>query len=703
MINQYNRFLEIEMKNFLYTVQDSVSKAAIHDAKFYLENPDGSRNPIDAKKVKTKTLDVPDDCKITASAFGLWDSLEVVNGRPTKRDSNKLEFLIGIDFRVDTYTLQMQNVDPWADNAIAHCTWAEQGAFLVIKAFPGNFGEEECPSKWKWDIKIKTSTKGGARRTSTPCTPIVNPQNNTECYFILDTSSYSTDISYEVTLTGPNTQITGVGSVKIVPSRGQGQTQIFTPQVPGARTVVSTSSRSFAGPPQSDLALWVVIRNATEGMSFANFETFMDFVMYGKSIPGTASNSRSIRQNQVYASQKFLPFMDSEAYRSLKVASEAFLKVHCAVVQKTLPPLPKSTTDLVNRRVNAPVDQQSLAGFWKDYLQQINGTNDPVLPYLQLIHEKLPDLQLTGGANPQAPLGSSRLKEKLISPCLLELIWSYWQEEGMLVQTMNAISRRFQNIPSGGGRDPLANLETDPLRPLNNLLWGYIQDEQHRLTVARRCYEYDHHYGLTLYGKAAPKRRGADTRSRFLEAYHNLLFLCTQFFQQDDDTNIISDGFPVLNALKEVHLILTQGAHNQFGDLPTTARGEMLMQQWLLARPEFREFLPTRIMVALPEPWMDRVDAMKALQGWSDVSVLHFRNLAEFGEQILLSIRYGAWSTINDADDGKYWARYWRSEIQGYIHAYRAVTGVDLTREPVDCTLPSELLRKRIAAMPFSA
>ena len=92
---------------------------------------------------------------------------------------------------------------------------------------------------------------------------------------------------------------------------------------------------------------------------------------------------------------------------------------------------------------------------------------------------------------------------------------------------------------------------------------------------------------------------------------------------------MIADGFPVLNALKEVHLILSQGAHNQFGDLPSTARIEMLMQQWLLARPEFREFLPTRIMVAYPEPWMDRVDAMKKLQGWTDTSVLHFRNLGD--------------------------------------------------------------------------
>ena len=243
----------------------------------------------------------------------------------------------------------------------------------------------------------------------------------------------------------------------------------------------------------------------------------------------------------------------------------------------------------------------------------------------------------------------------------------------------------------------MANLEIDPLRPLNNLFWGYIQDEQHRLSVVRRGYEYDHHYGLRLYGKAVPELRPADSRSKFLEAFHNLLHLCTIYFRQDDDTTVIADAFPLLNALKEVHLILSQGAHNQFGDLPSTARIEMLMQQWLLARPEFREFLPTRIMVAYPEPWMDRVDAMKKLQGWSDVSILHFRNLAMFGEQILLSVRYGAWSDVNDPVQAANWARFWRSAIQGYIHAYRAVTGVDLTLESVDFTLPSVHLRKRLA------
>jgi hypothetical protein len=283
----------------------------------------------------------------------------------------------------------------------------------------------------------------------------------------------------------------------------------------------------------------------------------------------------------------------------------------------------------------------------------------------------------------------------------MELIWSYWQEEGMLVQTMNAVTRRFQNVRSLAIPDPLANMEIDPLRPLNNLIWGYTQDEQHRLTVVRRNYEYDHSYGMRLEGKAVQNFRPVDTRSKFLEAYHHLLRLCTAFYKQDDDTTVKADAFPVLNALKEVHLILSEGAHGQFGDLPSTARIEMLMQQWLLARPEFREFLPTRLMVAYPEPWMDRVDAMKKLQGWTDTSVMHFRNLAMFGEQLLLSIRYGHWSDVYEPNQAFNWARFWRPQVQGYIHAYRAATGVELASETVDsgadATLPAVLLQKRLA------
>jgi hypothetical protein len=95
---------------------------------------------------------------------------------------------------------------------------------------------------------------------------------------------------------------------------------------------------------------------------------------------------------------------------------------------------------------------------------------------------------------------------------------------------------------------------------------------------------------------------------------------------------------------------------------------------------------------------------MKRLQGWTDASVMEFNELAVFGEQILLSIRYGAWAEGHDPDIAANWARYWRAEIQGYIHAYRACTGVDITADTVEpmersqrALQPSVLLRQRLA------
>ena len=463
----------------------------------------------------------------------------------------------------------------------------------------------------------------------------------------------------------------------------------------------------------ADLSFWQGILNSTEQMSFNNYQRFMNMLFCGDNDLSDVPDFEQERFQQKRAlrnqlrTRRLLPFTDSDAYRAVKAATEAFVMINCGVLAARRPFDDARDAAYLQRR-DLPVPTGRLEDvFTEDYLVQVLGgaPGDKTLPYLAVIRSKLPDIAIK--LNPldadPALVGQCTgiLQDKLTNPCLLELIWSYWHEEGMLVQTMNSIARRFQNVRSHE-RDPLANLEIDPLRPLNNVLWGFVQDEQHRLSVVRRNYEYDHHYGLRLEGKAVRRMQAADSRSRFLEAFHNLLRLCSIFFRQDDDTTVKADAFPVLNALKEVHLILSQGAHNQFGDLPSTARIEMLMEQWMLARPEFREFLPTRIMTAYPEPWMDRVDAMKKLQGWTDASVLHFRNLAIFGEQVLLSIRWGHWSDVHEPLQAFNWVRFFRPQIQGYSHAYRAATGVDLAVDSadkkVDGTLPSVLLQRRMAA-----
>jgi hypothetical protein len=468
----------------------------------------------------------------------------------------------------------------------------------------------------------------------------------------------------------------------------------------------------------ADLTFWQGILNSTEQMSFNNYLRFMNMLFCGENdlsdLPvfeqARFEEKRTLREQLRF--RRLLPFTDSDAYRAIKAATEAFVMVNCGVLKPTRPFDEERDLAYRLRRDLPPPPGSIEEEFTEDYLVDILGGDgvDKTLPYLAVIRSKLPDIAIK--LNPldvdpdRVGQCTGILQEKLANPCLLELIWSYWHEEGMLVQTMNSITRRFQNVRSRE-RDPLANLEIDPLRPLNNVLWGFVQDEQHRLSIVRRNYEYDHHYGLRLEGKAVQRMQAADSRSRFLEAFHNLLRLCTNFYRQDDDTTVKADAFPVLNALKEVHLILSQGAHNQFGDLPSTARIEMMMEQWILARPEFREFLPTRIMTAYPEPWMDRVDAMKKVQGWTDTSVLHFRNLAIFGEQILLSIRWGHWSDVQDPLQAFNWARFFRPQIQGYSHAYRSVTGVELALEApdarVDATLPSVLLQRRLATQQRTA
>jgi hypothetical protein len=319
------------------------------------------------------------------------------------------------------------------------------------------------------------------------------------------------------------------------------------------------------------------------------------------------------------------------------------------------------------------------------------------LPYIRrVIEDALPWLERRDGVRDPV------LWNRIDKPLFIELIHTYWLEEGMLMQTLNAISQRFQNVRGAGDRDPLANFELDPLRRISNWVWGYTRDELNRLTVRQRAFEYLHQYGLPLYGKAAAGLEPADNRSKFLEAFHNLLYQCSQFFKQDDQTTIIPDAYPLLNSLKEVHLILAQGANNAFGDFAWTARVETLVMQFIMAQPAMADFLQRRVMVPYHEAWMPQVDAMKAIQGWSDITVTHFRDLAVHGEQILLSVRYGDWIDVLDSDHAANWAREWRSTIQSYIWAYRAATGVDLTSfttsSQVDATIPAVHLQNRLMA-----
>jgi hypothetical protein len=440
-----------------------------------------------------------------------------------------------------------------------------------------------------------------------------------------------------------------------------------------------------------DQVLWSVIRDRTDAINFNRYRRFMDRVL---GLVEEESSEFDDEKRRVEEVRRRVETLDTHlhgvgAYQILKTATEAFLLIEAGVrFGRHHYERHHFSANEEAARLGEVVDLKEL----EDRLGQYLGLPRQ-LPYIKRVVRAA-----FAKTDPAPLLGDRVLMARIDEPVLLELIWSYWHEEGMLMQTMNAIARRFQNVRAPGERDPLAYLEIDPLRPLNNVLWGYIQDEPNRLTVSRRAYEYEHAYGLTLYGKAVHSLHPADSRSKFIEAFHNLLHVASVFYKEDNDTTVIADGYPLLNALKEVHLLLAQGAHNQFGDLPWTARVEMMLAEWMLARPEMRDFIQARVMVPYKEPWMPQVDTMKTLQGWTDVTVTHFRDLGAYGEQILLSVRYGDWIAINDEDSAKNWARYWRPEIQGYMHAHRATTGIDLTNpESVNSTVPAVYLQKRLS------
>ena len=467
---------------------------------------------------------------------------------------------------------------------------------------------------------------------------------------------------------------------------------------------IPVSLRRGAVPETEDKALGEMIRNRTKAIAFSGkgYKAFIDRVIFGRDFETTAL-ARSQRfhpklarlSNEIYS-----PVHGMGLYELIKTATEIFLLAEAGVVIEEFSRFthkPLYDVDAASARFGRFVSLDEMKEILKSYL------GDTRLPYIQRVIDTA--FECCDHEGEKGIICCGLLAENANRPLMIELIWNYWHEEAMLAQTMKAISLRFQNRRRSAGPDPLANLEIAPLFAINNLLWGYIQDEQHRVGVAQRAHEYAHEYGIMLTGKAVSDLRPADSRSKFLEAFHNLLHLSVQFFKQDDDVTINADAFPILNALREVHLILAHGLHNQAHDLPWQSRAEMLLEQYILSRPELREFLQSRAMVPYREEWMPAVDAMKRLQGWNDVSVNHFNELAVFGEQILLAIRYGDWIGVNDPAQAANWARDWRPEIQNYIHSYWAVTGVDLRADMTTTqqralisAQPSMLLRHRLSA-----
>lgn len=282
----------------------------------------------------------------------------------------------------------------------------------------------------------------------------------------------------------------------------------------------------------------------------------------------------------------------------------------------------------------------------------------------------------------------------------LELIWCYWMEEGGLMQAIHTICRRFQNEAQPGS--PLLHFDVSPLYRVADWLYGFVEDcKQGRVTsVQRRNCEYASQYGLKLVGPALGKSQPATSRAHFLESFHTLLYTTLNYYDRLDDRNINDDAFSVLTALKQLSQVLSYGSYNQFARLPLAARIDMTIVTRILDHQALAEFLGSHVMGGC-EPWMARMDTMRKLMKWGPSSITEFYNLAECGEHLLLTVRYGPFTpTQTDSGLARTWAIDLREAIAQYVASYRAVTGVNLAAEVaagrgVDATQPSIYLDAR--------
>jgi hypothetical protein len=251
-----------------------------------------------------------------------------------------------------------------------------------------------------------------------------------------------------------------------------------------------------------DLALWTAIRNRTDAIGFNRYNQFIERLLCEGANPSNASTYGlpTIGDRRTVLKDARVAIHGPDAYNLLRLATEAFLFYEAGV--RVVPPkdvfadnVPADDTRVIpgeQDRTGQAITFQQAQSLLQQYL--VGSDSHRALPYLERVSSALVGLievktvkEKTG----QLVFCDDILTHRLTSPSLLELIWSYWHEQGMLVQTIYAIALRFQNRRSSA-RDPLAHLEIDPLRPLNHLLWGFIQDEYGRLSVQRRAYEYDH-------------------------------------------------------------------------------------------------------------------------------------------------------------------------------------------------------------------
>ncbi|MGR0481512.1 MAG: hypothetical protein ACTFAL_08965 [Candidatus Electronema sp. V4] len=250
---------------------------------------------------------------------------------------------------------------------------------------------------------------------------------------------------------------------------------------PPGKSVVKVALQRTLSDPTPDQALWAAIRSSTDAVRFERYQQFIEIVFNGDNYSNILKKAAKSDNGQGFSGDIALPspiglnlaklnIYGPYSYTVLKVATQAFLTLQSGLwpIDGDLPIWAKSVSDFLSKDRKIDQEEEKQRSFsvesstFKDKLS-LYMADTCVLPYLDRIagallaigpKDKFKDYE-------KLPYYNYILQYRATNPSLIELIWSYWHEEGMLAQTMNAIALRFQNQRSRPN-DPLAELEIDP-------------------------------------------------------------------------------------------------------------------------------------------------------------------------------------------------------------------------------------------------
>ncbi len=129
------------------------------------------------------------------------------------------------------------------------------------------------------------------------------------------------------------------------------------------------------------LLLSLIIERSTQDLSFKSYNAFMDYVLCGippsretigeaeyQLITGEQPGSKSSTYKELRDNKRRLPFTDTDAYRLLKVATEAFVSVNCAVAIDKFTFKDRVDLDLLLSEISADTPPGTLDALWSQYL-----------------------------------------------------------------------------------------------------------------------------------------------------------------------------------------------------------------------------------------------------------------------------------------------------------------------------------------------